>query len=178
MNKIPFRFKVYIGIFLCVVCFGTIGIMVSESLHPFDAFYFVMVTVATVGFGDISPHTVTGKIITLGIILTGVGCFVAIAADVIEYFISERERIERLRKMNMLIGVFFSECGTDLLRSFSAIDSGIATIRTALVVSNTWSLEDFTRARNTPWPAIPSGWTAGCLICPVSMHSCRDIKRS
>jgi hypothetical protein len=149
MNKIPFRFRVYIAIFICVVFLGTIGMTLAEGLHPFDAFYFVMVTVATVGFGDISPHTVQGKIITLAIILTGVGCFVAIAAEVIEYFIAERERTERLRKMNMLVGVFFSECGTDLLRRFSAVDHGIASIRAALVVSNNWSPEDFVRTRVT-----------------------------
>jgi voltage-gated potassium channel len=147
MNMIPFRFKVYIGIFLCVVCFGTIGIMLAESQDPFDAFYFVIVTVATVGYGDISPHTMVGKLITLGIILTGVGCFVAIAADAIEYFISERERIERLRKMNMLVGVFFSETGTDLIRMCSAIDPRIETIRTTLVVSSAWSGDDFIRAK-------------------------------
>jgi len=149
MKYIPFRFRVYIAIFLCVVVFGTIGMIVAEGLNPFDAFYFVMVTVATVGYGDISPHTVMGKIITLGIIITGVGCFVAIAAEVIEYFIEQRERTERLRKMNMLVGVFFSECGTDLLRKFSAVDPGIAAIRAALVVSNNWSPEDFTRTRAT-----------------------------
>lgn len=147
MNKIPFRFKVYIGIFLCVVCFGTIGMMLTESLHPFDAFYFVIVTVATVGYGDISPQTVQGRIVTLGIILTGVGCFIAIAADIIEYYISERERTERLRKMNMLVGVFFSESGTELLRMFSAIDPDLAMLREALIVSTTWSGEDFARAK-------------------------------
>jgi hypothetical protein len=149
MNSIPFRFKVYIAIFLCVVCIGTIGMMLFENLPIFDAFYFVIVTVATVGYGDISPQTLPGKIITLGIILTGVGCFVAIAADVIEYYISERERTERLRKMNMLVGVFYSECGTDLLRKFSAIDPGVESLRSALVVSNNWSAEVFAQTKVT-----------------------------
>jgi hypothetical protein len=147
MKKLPFRFKVYVAVFFCVVLCGVFGIMFAEGLSPFDALYFVIVTVATVGYGDISPHTVPGKIITLGIILTGVGCFVAIAAEFIEYFISERERTERLRKMNMLVGVFFSECGTDLLRTISAIDPDIASIQSALHVSGAWSDADFARAK-------------------------------
>lgn len=149
MNKIPFRFRVYIAIFLCVVIFGVIGITLAEDVDPFDAFYFVIVTIATVGYGDISPETIQGKLITLAIILTGVGCFIAIAAEVIEYFIEQRERSERIRKMNMLVGVFFSECGTDLLRTFSTVDPDIGTILLALKPSNNWSDSDFIGAKKT-----------------------------
>lgn len=148
MKTLPFRFRVYIAIILCVVIFGVIGISLAEGVDPFDAFYFVIVTIATVGYGDISPHTLQGKLITLAIILTGVGCFVAIAAEVIEYFIEQRERTERLKKMNMLVGVFFSECGTSLLRTFSSADPDIRPILQALKPSNDWSDADFARARD------------------------------
>jgi len=145
-ERVKFRLRVYIAILAAVVVCGSIGLMVTEDLHPFDAFYFVIVTIATVGFGDISPQTVPGKVITLVIILTGVGCFLAVAANAVEYFITEREHTERLRKMNMLIGVFFSEIGTSLLRKFSAVDPGIETIHSALIVSNNWSEADFKKA--------------------------------
>lgn len=143
---VRFRLQVYIAILGIVIICGTIGLMIAENLHPFDALYFVIVTIATVGFGDISPHTFPGKVITLFIILTGVGCFVAVAANAIEYFIAERERAERLRKMNMLVGVFFSEIGTSLLKRFSAVDPEIDKIRNALVISGAWSDSDFSRA--------------------------------
>ena len=149
MKKIPFRFRVYIAILVCVLVFGTLGILLTEHFDPFDSFYFVMVTIATVGFGDISPHTLPGKVVTLAIILTGVGCFIAIVAEAIEYFISERERAERLRKMNMLVGVFFSECGTDLLRTFSSVDPDISPILRVLKISDSWSDADFARAKET-----------------------------
>ena len=145
-ERVKFRLRVFIAILAAVVVFGSIGLMVTEDLHPFDAIYFVIVTIATVGFGDISPHTVPGKVITLFIILTGVGCFVAVAANAVEYFVAERERSERLRKMNMLVGVFFSEIGTDLIRKFSAVDPGISAFRNVLVVSSTWSEKEFALA--------------------------------
>jgi len=144
---IRFRLRFYGAILATVVVLGTLGLVVTEGLHPFDAFYFVIVTVATVGFGDISPQTLPGRVITIAIILTGVGCFVAVAADIVEYYITERERIERLRKMNMLVGVFFSEFGTDLLRTFSSVDPAIGEIRAALVVTNNWSPADFSSAK-------------------------------
>jgi len=145
-ERVRFRLRIYIALLAAVIICGTIGLIIVEGLHPFDALYFVIVTIATVGFGDISPHTVPGKIITLAIILTGVGCFLAVAANAVEYFIEERERTERLRKMNMLVGVFFSEVGTALLRRFSTVDVSIETIKNALIVSNNWSPDDFSRA--------------------------------
>jgi voltage-gated potassium channel len=47
--------------------------MILEGLSFFDAFYFTVVTVATVGYGDIIPVTVAGKVFTVIIIITGVG---------------------------------------------------------------------------------------------------------
>ena len=64
-ERVKFRLRAFIAILAAVVVFGSIGLMITEGLHPFDSFYFVIVTIATVGFGDISPHTVPGKVITL-----------------------------------------------------------------------------------------------------------------
>ena len=146
MEGIGFRVRVYVAILASVVICGTIGLILTEDLHPFDAFYFVIVTIATVGFGDISPHTIPGKLITLIIILAGVGCFVAVAATVIESIIERRERVERLRKINMLVGVFYSEVGTALLRKFSAADPACNRICEALIVSGSWTDQDFAKA--------------------------------
>ncbi|MDO8873082.1 MAG: hypothetical protein Q7V05_10185 [Methanoregula sp.] len=46
----------------------------------------------------------------------------------------------------MIIGVFYSEVGTRLLKKFSVHDPGIIQIRAALHVSNNWSDEDFKKA--------------------------------
>jgi voltage-gated potassium channel len=147
MSRIKFRLQVYVAILLCVITAGTIGFMIVENLSPLDALYFIIVTIATVGFGDIHPLTPTGKILVIFTILAGVGCFVGVAANAIEYMIDEQERTRRLSKMNMIIGVFFSEAGIKLLKKFSAKDPRIDEIRSALLVSNHWSDEDFSRAR-------------------------------
>jgi voltage-gated potassium channel len=104
------------------------------------------VTITTVGFGDIHPLTPAGKVLVMFIILAGVGCFVGVVANSIEYILDERERIQRLTKLNMIIGAFFSDVGIKLLRKFSAKDPGIDGIRSALIVSNIWSDEDFSLA--------------------------------
>ena len=58
----------------------------------------------------------------------------------------KRERAERLKKLNMIIGVLFSELGIRLLRLFGEKDPAIGEIRAALVVKDAWSEDDFKHA--------------------------------
>jgi hypothetical protein len=144
-DSISFRLRLYLSILIVVVVVGITGMITFENRTPLDAFYFVVVTISTVGFGDIHPVTAAGKVLTIGIILAGVGCFVGLAASALDLMIENREQAARLRNRNMIVGVFFSEVGTRLLRCFSSYDPHIAEIRSVLLVSNQWSDEDFTR---------------------------------
>lgn len=146
--SLSLRMRVYVSILCCVLFVGIIGLIVFEQLAPLDALYFLIVTIATVGYGDIHPVTPAGKILVMVIILTGVGCFVGVAANSVESMIDERERKTRIEKLNMIIGIFFSEMGTKILKKMSAQDPAIEEIRSALIVTNNWSDADFTRARS------------------------------
>jgi voltage-gated potassium channel len=147
MKAISLRFRIYLAILALVLFIGMTGLMVFEGFSPLDAFYFIIVTIATVGYGDLHPLTPLGKILVIAIIIAGVGCFVGVVANAIEYMIEIRERSQRIEKLNMIIGVFYSEMGTKLIRKFSVIDPGIHEIRSALVVSNNWSDDDFQKAQ-------------------------------
>ena len=145
-DSISFRLRLYLSILIVVVVAGIAGMILFENRTPLDAFYFVVVTISTVGFGDIHPVTAAGKLLTIGIILVGVGCFVGLAASTLDLMIENRERVLRLRNLNMIVGVFFSEVGTRLLRCFSGHDPHVDEIRSVLLVSNQWSDEDFSHA--------------------------------
>jgi voltage-gated potassium channel len=146
MKSISLRLRIYLVILAMVLIVGMIGLMIIENFSLLDSFYFIIVTIATVGYGDIHPVSPAGKILVIGIILAGVGCFVGVVANAIEYMIDMRERTQRIEKLNMLIGVFFSEVGTKLLKKFSPKDPGIQEIRSALTVSDNWSEDDFKTA--------------------------------
>ena len=69
-----------------VVIYGTVGSYGLREQFPgistwSDAFYYVIVTIATVGYGDIAPATTAAKWFSLSIILFGTGAFtVAVGA--------------------------------------------------------------------------------------------------
>ena len=148
MNVISTRLRIYLIILVAVVIVGVLGLIAIEGFTPLDSVFFLIVTISTVGYGDIHPITPAGKILVILIILTGVGCFVGVVANAIEHIVSKRERAQRLRKLNMIIGVFFSEVGTRLIKKLSAHDPEIDRIQSALVVSNNWSDADFIQAQD------------------------------
>lgn len=47
-----------------------------------------------------------------------------------------------LQKLNTVIGTFFSDVGTQLLKSISEFDPNINRIRNALIITNQWSDQD------------------------------------
>ena len=66
---------------------------------------------------------------------------------VIERILTHREKQSVLQKLNMVIGAFFSEAGTMLLKVFSDFDPYREKISKELIVTLDWSKSDFTRAR-------------------------------
>lgn len=64
---------------------------------------------------------------------------------IIHALLSEREKRAILEKLNMVIGLFFSEVGTNLLAHFSDYDPNLSKIRKELVVTNEWSDQEFER---------------------------------
>ena len=59
---------------------ASIGIYLFENQtsggqiqHLYDAFYWSVVTISTVGYGDITPQTVGGRLVTMALIVSGLG---------------------------------------------------------------------------------------------------------
>lgn len=67
------RLKLSLIFFIGILIVGIIGFMSLENLSFYDATYFAVVTIATVGFGDIVPKTPAGRMFTCLFIIIGVG---------------------------------------------------------------------------------------------------------
>jgi hypothetical protein len=57
---------------------GTIIFMVVEDFSPIDSFYFSFITLATIGYGDFSPSTDLGKLVTVVYSFAGLGIMAAL----------------------------------------------------------------------------------------------------
>lgn len=93
---------------LVVVAFGTLGYMLVERFSAFDSLYMTIITIASVGFGEIPRElTTAGRVFTMVLIVVGVGSLAyglsAITALVVEGNILnvwEKRRMEaRIEKL-------------------------------------------------------------------------------
>lgn len=148
MQPIIRRLKIFVAVFLVVMILGTIGFVIIEKKTVVEAAYFVIVTMATVGYGDIHPATQTGRLFTILLIVIGVGTFLGVIGNFTELILAKRELESLKKKLNMVIGVFFSEVGLHLMALFARSDREIDTIRSDLLVSASWTDEKFKKAMN------------------------------
>ena len=73
-----------------LVLSGTIFYWRVEDWTIIQSLYFCIVTLTTVGFGDLAPTTAGAQIFTIFYILTGIGVFVALLASIAEQYIAQK----------------------------------------------------------------------------------------
>jgi len=65
---------------------------------------------------------------------------------IVDRLLNKREKMALLKKMNMVIGVFFSELGRSLLESFKGFDSKAGDLGKVLLQAAGWTEKDFSEA--------------------------------
>ena len=65
---------IYVAIVMLLLLFGSATFYHKvENWRYIDALYFSAATMTTVGYGDITPKTDTGKLFTIAFVFAGVG---------------------------------------------------------------------------------------------------------
>jgi len=146
VHSIKLRLKIFLGVLIMVIITGTVGFSLIEHLPISDAFYLTVITVSTVGYGDITPVTVAGKALSLCLIVIGVGTFLGVVANMTDLFLDRREMELRREKLHIIVGVFYSECGMRLLHMFISRDPKLDGLREKLIVAENWTAHDYDRA--------------------------------
>lgn len=82
------RLDEIIGLVAVIIIGSTVGLyLVDPSMNNlFDNLWFVIVSITTVGYGDITPTTVYGKVLSLILLIIGVFIFSAITGAIASYF--------------------------------------------------------------------------------------------
>jgi voltage-gated potassium channel len=91
-------------VILVVHAGGTLGYVLIEGWPIWDAFYMTVITVTTVGYGEVHPLSRAGRVFTVGILLSGVGAFFY-AFTLLMSLLADGglvERLERRRLASML----------------------------------------------------------------------------
>jgi hypothetical protein len=92
-------------------------------------------------------HQPKTELFYIGIDLVFLPIEVLLVVLVIETAINRRETNILLEKLNMVIGAFFSEVGTDLLSEISKFDSKSSKTSKILIINSKWADIDFVNAK-------------------------------
>lgn len=72
---------------------GTLFYTWSEGWSVIDSFYFTVITITTVGYGDLSPTNDASKLFTVFLVLTGVGLGFYVVTSFAEKFSKGRNKL-------------------------------------------------------------------------------------
>jgi len=99
----------------CTLAFSTCGLMLVEQMSIFDAFYMTIITISTVGYGEIKPLSTAGRVVTIMTISTGITIGAYTIGLILRMFIEgEMARIFGRRKLERNISALkehFIICG-------------------------------------------------------------------
>ncbi len=75
-----------------VLVTGTVVYRYLEDWSWIDALYFCMITLTTIGYGDLAPRTDAGKLFTIFYIIIGIGLILSFINTVYDYYNGLRKR--------------------------------------------------------------------------------------
>jgi voltage-gated potassium channel len=83
---------------------GTLGYRVIEGPSWWDAFYMTVITLTTVGYGEVFPLSRAGEAFTALLLLSGLGAFLLLATDLARTVIEGelRQYLGRVRRSRMI----------------------------------------------------------------------------
>ncbi|MBN2059955.1 MAG: NAD-binding protein [Deltaproteobacteria bacterium] len=120
------KFFRIVGLTCLIVSFGAIAIFITDQYYSrkgfigiFDAIYWAVVTIATVGYGDIVPVSRLGKFFALLIIISGPIVLSLITASIasilVERKIMEGKGLEAIREKDHVIICGWNENGEKII---------------------------------------------------------------
>jgi len=115
MNKRLFELKQRMGTFwnlvmgsfllLLIFLFGILGFMLIEGWDLLSSFYMVVITLSTVGYGEVHPLSSAGRMFAALLIMSGVGGFMYIVASFSQVLVEGRLQVLwGRRRMQKAIG--------------------------------------------------------------------------
>jgi voltage-gated potassium channel len=125
------RLRRGIIILASIIAAGTVGYMLIEGWALTEAVYMTVITVSTVGYGEIHPLSEAGRIFSIALIIGGVSGALFVFSALVEYVIEGRLGIARRRRQmkakiaklkDHFIICGYGRVGEEIARTFSEED--------------------------------------------------------
>lgn len=91
--------RILLGVLIAIIGLGTVFFRLVEGWSWIDSYFFTVVTLSTVGYGNLVPATALGKVATTIFIFVGLGIFAAAIQQFGRFAVLRRaEMREKLRE--------------------------------------------------------------------------------
>lgn len=94
-----------------LVLIGAIGFMIVERWSFLDALFMTVITLTTVGYGEVHELSDGGKIYAIILILGGAGVVLYILSDMVELFLNFNFRLRRMKERISRLSGHYVICG-------------------------------------------------------------------
>lgn len=90
---------------------GTFGFMYIEHWRMLDALFMTVITLTTVGYGEVRPLSDSGKIFAMFVIFAGASTVVYVLGDMVELFVSFNFELRRMKDQISKLSGHYVVCG-------------------------------------------------------------------
>src|SRR5216684_5192598 len=121
------RLRLSLALLAAVAACGTLGYVTIEHYPLLDAVYMTVITLTTVGYGEVHPLSPAGRAFTIGLITVGLGTVTAVIGSALDllfgqYFreVATHHRMERLLEQikDHTIVCGYGRMGQEIAREF------------------------------------------------------------
>ncbi|PZM82637.1 MAG: potassium channel protein [Candidatus Melainabacteria bacterium] len=100
-----------IGAVAVLVLIGTFGFMIIEHWRLLDALFMTVITLTTVGYGEVRPLSDSGKLFAMFVIFAGASTVVYVLGDMVELFVSFNFELRRMKDQIARLSGHYIVCG-------------------------------------------------------------------
>jgi len=101
------KFYLAIGLLISLLCVGVLGYRFIADYNWVDALYMTVITIATVGYGEVTPLDDAAKLFTVFLILNSVAIIAFSLSVITEYIVKQSNpKLIQLRKVKKMISAF------------------------------------------------------------------------